>query len=253
MPQPRSSLIDDDTGAHDLRPIEMHRLRPALEADADAATGEIRAAYDSDHSPQEQRQAEDRDRRRARGGATSIGPSPFAAKNETRMYDTGRGREKRKQRRGRSRGGGRRAGPAADYNQPEEEAQSQEEEQPEEEAPPDEEADPTSVPTGQHKSLPKAPPRRPTGKTAPAADGKRKGLLIAIAATAVLALVVIIAAAVKFAGGPKSAVFITATPKDVPFSVTINPGQTVSTSRPRRSSSSPASTRSSSSPWPPAT
>ena len=224
VPQARSSLIDEDTGNHDLRPIEMTGFRPAMDVGGDARTGETPALSGLDSTVPPKSNAKPKiviGDDAPLGGATSIGPSPFA-KNETRMYEQDGAQDESNA----EEAGQDEQQQDDDQNYEQNEGAQADEVEPEQ----DEEADPTSIPAGQRQALPtkqRPPPprvRAAAGKTAPA-DGKRKGLLIAIAATAVLALVVIIAAAVKFAGGPKSAVVIVATPKDVPFSVTINPGQ----------------------------
>ncbi|PZR12867.1 MAG: protein kinase [Archangium gephyra] len=234
VPTPRSSLVDEDTGSHDLRPIEMTGFRPALEVGGDDSTGNQPAmspSADQLESTMPPRQAQGRAKivigDAPVGGATSIGPSPFA-KNETRMYETGEGEEGAEEE--------QQEEPPQDeenyddeqqHDEPldddaphdEEEAPAEDDDQPPEE---DEEAD---VGTAERPQMAKNA-RKPSGRTAQAApaDGKRKVLLIAIVATAVLALVVLGAAALKFLGGPKSGAFVTANPKDVPYTIVIKPG-----------------------------
>ncbi len=226
VPTPRSSLVDEDTGSHDLRPIEMTGFRPALEVGADESTGN-QAALEPRQEALESTVPPRQPQGRAKivigdapvGGATSIGPSPFA-KNETRMYETD--------------GEGEEEAPADDYGDeaPQDEAYDEpqgEEDYGDEEQPPEDEEpyedEQAEVGTAERAPLPKQPAKssRRTPQAAPA-DGKRKVLLIAIAATAVLALLVIGLAAWKFAGGPKSGAFVTVTPKDVPFTVIVKPG-----------------------------
>ncbi|MGV3625039.1 MAG: protein kinase domain-containing protein [Archangium sp.] len=234
VPTPRSSLVDDDTGSHDLRPIEMTGFRPALEVGAEDSTGNQAAlspSSDQLESTMPPRQAQGRAKivigDAPVGGATSIGPSPFA-KNETRMYETGEGEE-----------GAEDEQLESDEAPPDEENydESQQDEALDEDAPQDEDAPPeddeqppeddeeADVGTAERPQMAKNA-RRPAARAAPSGggDGKRKVLLIAIVATAVLALVVIGAAALKFMGGPKSGAFVTANPKDVPYTIVIKPG-----------------------------
>jgi hypothetical protein len=227
VPQARRSLVDEDTGNHDLAPIEATGFRPALEVDAEAGTGP-QGSLDSTIPP-----------RSAKpkivigdapvGGATSIGPSPFAPGNETRMYKDPSGDDGEE---------------AQEQQEENDDEQGYEDEQGEEaeEAAEDEVADEQDEPddqqdaTGERPAIPARPvrpvqpPKKPTqqlkAQAKPAGDNKRKGLLIAIVATAALALIVIVAAALKFTGGgSKSTVVIVATPKDVPYTVLINPGE----------------------------
>ncbi|MFT3710306.1 MAG: serine/threonine-protein kinase [Archangium sp.] len=233
VPQPRSSLIDDDSGANDLRPIEMTGFRPALESAE--STGEqpalnVQSAVDSTVPPRSSGRPKIVIGDAPVGGATSIGPSPFA-KSETRMYDTGEGDEEVQ------------PDPTGNHQQVEEEEQQQDEEQQYDEEQQQEEElgeEGQENSTDERPALPaktkvdpkakgaqaaQATVRKPPQKGAPAADNKRKGLLIAIAATAVLVLIVAIAGIVKFVGGgPKSSVIINPSPKDVPFTLVINPG-----------------------------
>ncbi len=215
VPSARRSLIDDDTGSHDLRPIEATGFRPAMDVNPDdTGPQQMQGALDSTMPPKSGGRAKIVIGDAPVGGATSIGPSPFA-KNETRMYDTGESADEEQDHPGDE------AEPEQDYDQ------GQDEEPPQDEYPPEEEF--TNQATGEQPALqPKskpAAPRKPAARPAAATDGKRKTLLIAIAVTAVLALVVIAAAAMKFAGGAKSSVFVSVTPKDVPFTLIINPGQ----------------------------
>ncbi|MFZ5446958.1 MAG: protein kinase domain-containing protein [Myxococcota bacterium] len=219
VPTPRKSLVDEDTGSHDLRPIEMTGFRPAYDVpDTGQQPALDPASLDSTVPPRPGRPKIVIGDAPV-GGATSIGPSPFA-KNETRMYDTGDVEAEADD------------APADEAHADGEEFQEEREEQHDELPPEDEEQaeepvdeEPIDEPAGtdEQPALPAKPSRR-TPAPAPT-DQKRKGLLIAIGVTGVLALVVIIAAVVKFAsGGPKSQAFISANPKNVPFTVVINPG-----------------------------
>jgi serine/threonine protein kinase len=224
-PQSRASL-PEDTGSHDLRPIEMTGFRPALEVGAEESTG-------PQNTPE---QLEETILPRSGkpkivigdapvGGATSIGPSPYAG-NETRMFP--------------SDGEDEQAADDEEQASAEADEEAYDEHADDEVQAEDAEAPPSvSDETIEPRSRRPAPERRPTprpaasqkaarGPAAPAAtvDVKRKTLLIAIAATGVLAVLVLGVAAWRFANaGPKSGVVVRVTPRDVGFTVLINPGQ----------------------------
>ncbi|MFO0596756.1 MAG: serine/threonine-protein kinase [Myxococcaceae bacterium] len=226
VPQARSSLVDEDA-PNDLQPIEMTGFRPALDT-GESSTGEEPQLQDAqsatDTVPPKPGRAKIVIGDAPVGGATSIGPSPFA-KSETRMYDTGEGDEE---------------APPDDQGDQGDEApvdDEQVEEQADEEPQEEELGEEENQATGERPALnarTKVDPkqakaaqqtvRKPPAKGAPA-DNKRKGLLIAIAATGVLVLIVAIAGIVKFMGGSKSLVVINSSPKDVNYSVLINPGE----------------------------
>lgn len=218
VPAPRRSLVDEDL-SNDLRPIEMTGFRPALEANEN--TGEEPAFQGSLDSTVPPRAGKPKivigDA--PVGGATSIGPSPFA-KNETRMYDTGENGDEEQV-----------------EGQVEEQGESTSEEEQQdgqEQQDGEEQQEEVAEGTDERPALPRTkvnppgnnrrPPRTQPRGNAPAGDGKRKGLLIAIAATGVLVLIVAVAGILKFMGGPKSSVMISTSPKDVPYSMVINPG-----------------------------
>ncbi len=232
MPQPRNSLVDEDTGSHDLRPIEMTGFRAAMDVGGgDNDTGNNLAPVSGtgeseQHDPMDStippRSAQQRPKiviggDAPVGGATSIGPSPFA-KNETRMYEShDDGAEE----------GEEQAQDEENYDENQgQDDEQQEELQDEEQDQGEEEEQSQDIVTGAH--APVAPRRQPAKQTAKKAAGgddqKRKMLLIAIAGTAALALIVIVAAAVKFAGGGKTVVGLSGSPQEVPYVTIINPG-----------------------------
>ncbi len=223
VPTPRSAL-EDDTGSHDLRPIETTGFRPALEVDAEASTGPQNTPeqLDSTIPPRNVGKPKIVIGDAPVSGATSIGPSPFAG-NETRMFQGSGGDEEEQQQE------------YDEQEQAQDDDEAYEQDQAQDDYAEEEEPEQAEVPTGQRAPVQRrVTPRgqvkaQPAGRSQPKAapaDGKRKGLLIAIAATAVLAVVVIGAAAFKFVGaGPKSGVYIRASQKEVSYTLTVNPGQ----------------------------
>ena len=223
VPQPRSSLIED-TGSHDLRPIEMTGFRPALDHhEDDEAASE--PPLDATMPPRPSGRAKIVIGDAPVGGATSIGPSPYA--NGTGNFDPEALDPEDEDSQGEQTGEDAGASydeeaaedPAASYD---EAAQSYDEEpaQDEEDAP-----EPTSEKPAIAPRAVRQPARQKARAAAPPADGKRKGLLIAIAVTAVLAVVVVAGAVIKMTGHPKSSVFVSASPKSVKYTLTVNPGQ----------------------------
>jgi eukaryotic-like serine/threonine-protein kinase len=131
-------------------------------------------------------------------GATAVGPSPFAQVPETRVY------------------------------RPDTTGESQRATPEEEDAPVTTDShDFVNQATNEHQAQvrPDLPAALEKASAREQLERKRKGLLLAIGATALMSLAVIVAALVKMTATPKSLVIITSTPKDVPFSVLINPGQ----------------------------
>ena len=193
--------LNADTG-HDLRPIEMTGFHPAHEDEAVDPTpaGEV-----------------PRNRPRLVIGdapvsaPTTIGPSPFAHQ-ETREFDEGvdpsSGEYDSEQ------------GPGlADdlYQTSRDHLAIREDREVELE-----DENPTRPPPSKRAQR-KLPPRA----TAKPASGRR-GLLIAIAATGIVALLVLGAALVKFfVGGAKSGIVFAPSPRSVRFSVTVKPGDKV--------------------------
>ncbi len=186
-----------DTSTHGLTPIEATGFRPALE----------HAAGDNDTNPRAEDPAAANEtilpnRNRPKiviggdpiSGATSIGMSPFATREFEESVEPTTGETEQ---------------PADEEERSAEEQRFFDEEAPDE----------------PEEAAVRKPPRK--SKKAAAVDGRRRGLLMAIGATGVLALVVLGAAVVKFTSSPsRSGIVFVASPK-LRFSVTVNPGKRV--------------------------
>ncbi|MDP3503438.1 MAG: protein kinase [Myxococcales bacterium] len=198
---PKGPVRDDDTG-NDLKPIEMTGFRPALDVDEDG--NEI---------PPEELNATMAPSRPSRpkvvigdapvNGATTVGPSPLSA-NETMLPASTRAFES-----------------TDDDVEPEPE--------PADEEPVDDE--PSFKPaehTAQRPAVKRATPaprpqtrRQPANRAKQPSGGKKPGVMIAIGALAVIAVLVVGAAAYKLTAGNKARLLILVKPK-VPFTATIS-------------------------------
>jgi serine/threonine protein kinase len=222
LPPQRNSL-HEDTGAHDLRPIEMTGFRPALDV-GDGGGQEHDTGEQPMLNPDET--VLPRSGGRARivigdapvGGATSIGPSPLADGEDLEAAEEEEYADE--------------ASEEGEYAEEEayEEGQEGDLEEAFEE---DHQAlgEQETVPTDQQRALKARQPAqkdaRSWRKTPAASDDKRRRILqIAIVATGVLALIVIGAAAVKVTSGSRSGVMVDS-PQKIPFTVTVRPGDRV--------------------------
>ena len=198
---PKGPVRDDDTG-NDLKPIEMTGFRPALDVDEDG--NEI---------PPEELNATMAPSRPSRpkvvigdapvNGATTVGPSPLSA-NETMLPSSTRAFESND-----------------DEVDPEPEAAD---EAPADDEPSFEPADHTAQrPAVKRRATPAPRPqtrRQPPNRAKQPSGGKKPGVMIAIGALAVIAVLVVGAAAFKLTAGNKARLLILVKPK-VPFTATI--------------------------------
>ena len=174
VPTPRSSLIEE-TGAHELRPIEMTGFRPAMESPDTGSS----PALDVDPASLDETIAPRGPPQRAKiiigdapvSGATSIGPSPFV--NSTGEFAAGADEEEFE---------GAQQDEDAPQEEGEEEAQQDWEDEENQDAPPDEDPDADAqqdwedeepleqdpVPTGEREAIPvkRTPSRRANPATA---------------------------------------------------------------------------------------
>jgi serine/threonine protein kinase len=216
----------EDTGDHDLAPIEMTGFKAAADF-SDTGRHEVPPPADETMVPTGPRPTG-----RPKivigdapvGGATSIGPSPFAngGRGETRVFQ---GDDSLENPQGDEHGHDDAEADAHDDEQGGDAAHEDEHDEPVDEA------DEAEVITGQRQGL-KAPPARqppkPVAKaTRPkqASGGKRTGLIAAVVVAAVLALVVGgLAIQRALMQSSSSKLFLSVTPAELRYTVTVQPG-----------------------------
>ncbi|MDX1996077.1 MAG: protein kinase, partial [Thermoanaerobaculia bacterium] len=202
---PPRSVRDDDTN-NDLKPIEMTGFRPALEAEEGQDEG----------SPEDVNATMAPMSRPSRpkvvigdapvNGATTVGPSPLSGINDTVAPASTRAFEV----------------PEGEGDEGEQLDGGDEEAS---EEPGDRTSERPAVKPERRRATPAPRPaqrRTAQGRTTPkAGSGKKPGVMIAIGALAVVAVLVVAAAVLKLAGSTKGKLGIVAKP-EAPFTVTIN-------------------------------
>ncbi len=206
----------DDTN-NDLKPIEMTGFRPALEEEEQPSSGEQPALSNETVPPRGNRP------KVVIGdapvnGATTVGPSPLTGGiNETMAPMSTRAFVEAEEQRGQD------GEDEPQDEQPQEGEDASQEEAAEEEAPVDQTAERPAV--RRRTPPPRQQPQRrqPSKSRQSSKSGKKPGVMIAIGALAVVAILVVGAAVVKLVngGGSKARLFIVVKPK-VLFTATIN-------------------------------
>jgi serine/threonine protein kinase len=200
---PPRAARDDDTN-NDLKPIEMTGFRPALEAeeggDHDSPPEDVNATMAPMSRPSRPRVVIGD---APVNGATTVGPSPLSGLGDTIAPASTRAFE------------------VPEGEQQDDASQDQDEEP----VAADQTAERPAIKPERRRATPA--PRPASRRTAPgrapakASGGKKPGVMIAIGALAVVAVLVVGAAVVKLAGSTKGKLGIVAKP-EAPFTVSIN-------------------------------